>query len=159
MTITAILVAWSTGVSASEIEVIVREASFPEGPLWHGGQLYYVEYGADTVRTWDGKENTTSLAAGRLRAVRGGRGGRRQRPGDLLRRQHPGQDQRQHRAGRGQPGAGRRSRRRAGANPQRASPFVTNLTFGETEDVVFVTAATDAWSEPCPGQVYRLENR
>jgi gluconolactonase len=39
------------------------------------------------------------------------------------------------------------------------APFVTNLTFGETEDIVFVTAATDAWSEPYPGQVYRLENR
>jgi hypothetical protein len=36
---------------------------------------------------------------------------------------------------------------------------VTNLTFGETEDTVFVTAASDAWSEPYPGQVYQIENR
>jgi hypothetical protein len=36
---------------------------------------------------------------------------------------------------------------------------VTNLTFGETEATVFVTAATDAWSELYPGQVYKLENR
>jgi hypothetical protein len=36
---------------------------------------------------------------------------------------------------------------------------VTNLTFGETEDVVFVTAASDAWSEPYPGQVYKIDNR
>jgi gluconolactonase len=48
----------STGVAAGEVEVINPEASFPEGPLWHDGQLYYVEYGADTVMTWDGKENT-----------------------------------------------------------------------------------------------------
>jgi gluconolactonase len=39
------------------------------------------------------------------------------------------------------------------------APYVTNLTFGETEEVVFVTAATDAWTEPYPGQVYRIENR
>ena len=57
-TIAAILLAWSTGAPASELEVIVAEASFPEGPLWHDGQLYYVEYGADTVMRWDGKENT-----------------------------------------------------------------------------------------------------
>jgi gluconolactonase len=39
------------------------------------------------------------------------------------------------------------------------APYVTNLTLGETEDTVFVTATTDAWSEPYPGQVYKLENR
>lgn len=39
------------------------------------------------------------------------------------------------------------------------APYVTNLTFGETEDVVFVTAASDAWNEPYPGAVYRVENR
>jgi sugar lactone lactonase YvrE len=47
-----------TGAAASEVEIINPEASFPEGPLWHEGQLYYVEYGADTVMMWDGKENT-----------------------------------------------------------------------------------------------------
>jgi sugar lactone lactonase YvrE len=39
------------------------------------------------------------------------------------------------------------------------APYVTNLTFGETDDVVFVTAASDAWSEPYPGQVYKVDNR
>ena len=39
------------------------------------------------------------------------------------------------------------------------APYVTNLTFGESEDVLFVTAATDAWTEPYPGQVYRIERR
>ena len=37
------------------------------------------------------------------------------------------------------------------------APYVTNLTFGASEDVLFVTAAQDAWSEPYPGQVYRIE--
>lgn len=38
------------------------------------------------------------------------------------------------------------------------APYVTNLTFGETEQVIFVTAAIDAWTEPYPGRVYRVEN-
>jgi gluconolactonase len=44
-----------TGAFAGEVEVVDSEASFPEGPLWHDGRLYYVEYGADTVMRWDGK--------------------------------------------------------------------------------------------------------
>jgi sugar lactone lactonase YvrE len=48
----------STGALAAEAEVINPKASFPEGPLWHDGRLYYVEYGADTVMTWDGEANT-----------------------------------------------------------------------------------------------------
>jgi sugar lactone lactonase YvrE len=47
----------STGALAAEAEVINPEASFPEGPLWHDGQLYYVEYGAGTGMTWDGEAN------------------------------------------------------------------------------------------------------
>jgi len=54
--IALLLLALSTGVAAGEVEVVVPEA-FPEGLLWHEGQLYYVEYGADTVMTWDGKQN------------------------------------------------------------------------------------------------------
>ena len=38
------------------------------------------------------------------------------------------------------------------------APYVTNLEFGGSEDVLFVTAATDAWTEPYPGQVYRLDD-
>jgi sugar lactone lactonase YvrE len=34
---------------------VVAEARFPEGPLWHRGRLYYVEYGGHTVVTWDGE--------------------------------------------------------------------------------------------------------
>jgi gluconolactonase len=46
------------GARAAEVQVINPKASFPEGPLWHDGRLYYVEYGADTLMMWDGKENT-----------------------------------------------------------------------------------------------------
>jgi gluconolactonase len=51
---------WLLGPAAlaGEVEVVNPEASFPEGPLWYDGQLYYVEYGVDTVMTWDGKENS-----------------------------------------------------------------------------------------------------
>ena len=37
--------------------MINPSSSFPEGPLWHAGQLYYVEYSAHTVMARDGKEN------------------------------------------------------------------------------------------------------
>src|SRR5262249_26935709 len=30
---------------------------FPEGPIWHDGKLYYVEYDRNTVTVWDGKAN------------------------------------------------------------------------------------------------------
>ncbi len=42
---------------AGDIKVINTKSGFPEGPLWHNGKLYYVEYGTHTVKTWDGKKN------------------------------------------------------------------------------------------------------
>jgi sugar lactone lactonase YvrE len=42
---------------AGDIKVINEKAGFPEGPLWHDSQLYYVEYGMHTVKTWDGSQN------------------------------------------------------------------------------------------------------
>jgi sugar lactone lactonase YvrE len=42
---------------AGGIKVINDDAYFPEGPLWHDGKLFYVEYGRQTVMTWDGKQN------------------------------------------------------------------------------------------------------
>ncbi|HMK87436.1 MAG TPA: SMP-30/gluconolactonase/LRE family protein [Steroidobacteraceae bacterium] len=38
--------------------VLNADAQFPEGPLWHGRKLYYVEYGRNTITTWDGTTNT-----------------------------------------------------------------------------------------------------
>lgn len=37
--------------------------------------------------------------------------------------------------------------------------YVTNVNFGPTEDVVYVTAATDAWNAPYPGELYEVANR
>jgi sugar lactone lactonase YvrE len=39
---------------ASPPTVIDPKAGYPEGPLWHGDHLYYVEYATGTVKRWDG---------------------------------------------------------------------------------------------------------
>lgn len=44
---------------ASGVKVINDKAAFPEGPCWHKGKLFYVEYGGHKVMTWDGKNNHT----------------------------------------------------------------------------------------------------
>jgi sugar lactone lactonase YvrE len=37
---------------------LINDKSFyPESPLWYGDKLYYVEYAAHAVVTWDGREN------------------------------------------------------------------------------------------------------
>jgi sugar lactone lactonase YvrE len=40
--------------AAGEATVIDGDASFPEGPYWLDGKLYYVEYGGHTIDVWDG---------------------------------------------------------------------------------------------------------
>jgi gluconolactonase len=44
--------------AADELRVIDPSARFPEGPVWHDGKLYYVEYAGHTVKSWDGKQAT-----------------------------------------------------------------------------------------------------
>ena len=44
---------------AAELAVIDPQARFPEGPVWHAGALYYVEYGGHTVKRWDGQDLST----------------------------------------------------------------------------------------------------
>ena len=39
------------------LSVLNPDAHFPEGPIWHDGRLYYVEYDRNTVTVWDGKSN------------------------------------------------------------------------------------------------------
>jgi gluconolactonase len=39
------------------LSVLNQDAHFPEGPIWHDGKLYYVEYDRNTVTVWDGKSN------------------------------------------------------------------------------------------------------
>jgi sugar lactone lactonase YvrE len=44
---------------AAEPQVIDSDAGFPEGPFMENGTLYYAEYGAHKVSTWDGKALAT----------------------------------------------------------------------------------------------------
>jgi gluconolactonase len=44
---------------AAEPLVVDAEASFPEGPLVMDGTLYYAQYGAHRITTWDGSALTT----------------------------------------------------------------------------------------------------
>ncbi|MFO1039815.1 MAG: SMP-30/gluconolactonase/LRE family protein [Geminicoccaceae bacterium] len=51
-------VAVAGAAAAADSWTVVNPKSFyPEGPLWHDGKLWYVEYSGHTVMTWDGKEN------------------------------------------------------------------------------------------------------
>jgi sugar lactone lactonase YvrE len=43
--------------SADDVKVVNPDAWFAEGPIWYHDKLFYVEYGRETVMTWDGKEN------------------------------------------------------------------------------------------------------
>jgi gluconolactonase len=42
---------------AAGVEILNDDVHFPEGPIWHAGKLYYVEYDRNTVTVWDGKSN------------------------------------------------------------------------------------------------------
>jgi len=39
------------------MQPINSRSFYPEGPLWHQGRLYYVEYSEDRVMCWDGTQN------------------------------------------------------------------------------------------------------
>ena len=43
-------------VQASPPKVIDAGAHYPEGPVWRDGRLFYVEYSAGTVKSWDGTQ-------------------------------------------------------------------------------------------------------
>lgn len=42
---------------AASVKVVNDDVHFAEGPVWHDGKLYYVEYDRNTVTVWDGKSN------------------------------------------------------------------------------------------------------
>ena len=42
---------------AAQFQILNDDVHFPEGPIWHAGKLYYVEYDRNTVTVWDGKSN------------------------------------------------------------------------------------------------------
>ena len=57
--------------------VLNGDAHFPEGPIWHDGKLYYVEYDRSTVGVWDGKTNRvfgTLKGCGPSAVIRNARG-------------------------------------------------------------------------------------
>ena len=53
----AVLSALISPAGATDVNIINPDAWFAEGPIWHQNKLFYVEYGRNTVMTWDGKTN------------------------------------------------------------------------------------------------------
>ena len=51
------LLALITPAIADDIKVVNADAWFAEGPIWYQNKLFYVEYGRNTVMTWDGIKN------------------------------------------------------------------------------------------------------
>ncbi|MEA2778656.1 MAG: hypothetical protein QOK29_200 [Rhodospirillaceae bacterium] len=47
----------SSATALAGVRTINPKSFYPEGPLWHDGKLFYVEYAKSRVMTWDGKEN------------------------------------------------------------------------------------------------------
>ena len=54
----ALSLGFSAAATADDVKVINPDAWFAEGPIWYHDKLYYVEYGRQTVMTWDGQKNT-----------------------------------------------------------------------------------------------------
>ncbi|MGD9511223.1 MAG: SMP-30/gluconolactonase/LRE family protein [Geminicoccaceae bacterium] len=47
--------------AAAEIEIVAEDVRFPEGPLWFGGSLLFVEYGGHTILRLDRDGTRTKL--------------------------------------------------------------------------------------------------
>jgi gluconolactonase len=52
------LAATLCGASQANTVLIDAKAAYPEGPLWWGGKLLYVEYAGPGIKVWDGKQAT-----------------------------------------------------------------------------------------------------
>jgi gluconolactonase len=50
-------VGFAASAQAANVKILNKDAWFPEGPIWYKDKLFYVEYGRNTVMTWDGKKN------------------------------------------------------------------------------------------------------
>jgi gluconolactonase len=48
-----LLAPWRAGLA--ELSVVDADASYPEGPVWRGGKLFFVEYGRGGIKVWDGQ--------------------------------------------------------------------------------------------------------
>ncbi|MBS0419591.1 MAG: SMP-30/gluconolactonase/LRE family protein [Proteobacteria bacterium] len=54
-TIFLTLLALAATPALAQVTAIDPGAHYPEGPLWHGGKLLYVEYSDGNIKSWDGK--------------------------------------------------------------------------------------------------------
>jgi gluconolactonase len=57
LALVALLLAMPAAQAAAPIQVLNDDVHFAEGPIWHSGKLYYVEYDRNTITMWDGKSN------------------------------------------------------------------------------------------------------
>lgn len=57
------LAAWS-GSAGPRTSVVVAGAIYPEGPVWTGGKLLYVEYGGAGIKVWNGGNAATFWTGG-----------------------------------------------------------------------------------------------
>ena len=48
---------------AAGIQVLNDDVHFAEGPVWHDGKLYYVEYDRNTITVWDSKTHQNRIFA------------------------------------------------------------------------------------------------
>jgi gluconolactonase len=54
----AFLAVATLAAQADSVTVINEKSAFPEGPVFVDGKLLYVEYGGNTIQSWDGKAST-----------------------------------------------------------------------------------------------------
>ncbi len=52
--VACLLVLAGAPAPCEQISVVDRDAHYPEGPLWHAGKLFYVEYSTGNLKTWNG---------------------------------------------------------------------------------------------------------
>jgi len=52
---TGLLALLSGPALAATLTTVDPQAHYPEGPLWHNGKLYFVEYSASNIKSWDGQ--------------------------------------------------------------------------------------------------------
>src|SRR5579862_7534125 len=52
---TGLLALLSGPALAATLTTVDPQAHYPEGPLWRNGKLYFVEYSASNIKSWDGQ--------------------------------------------------------------------------------------------------------
>jgi sugar lactone lactonase YvrE len=57
--LTCCLALFAAPALCDQLTPIDPQAHYPEGPLWRGQKLFYVEYSTGNIKTWDGAHVTT----------------------------------------------------------------------------------------------------